>query len=153
MFGSFFVEGSIGRINQEVIHVDDKPSFSNHVMKGVVHEPLEGCGGVGESEEHDSGFEQPLMSDEGCFPLVFIFDSYIIVSPADIKLGKDFGILWVVNEIRDQGKGVGVTDGMFVDVAVVLTGTKSSILLFDEEEGRCLWGVRWTDFSRGEVFT
>ena len=57
MFGSFFVEGSIGRINQEVIHVDDKPSFSNHVMKGVVHEPLEGCGGVGESEEHDSGFE------------------------------------------------------------------------------------------------
>ena len=86
------MEGGVKRINQEVIHVDDKPPFSNHVTERVVHESLEGCGGVGESEEHDSGFKQPFMGDKGCFPLMSIFDSYIIVSPADVKFSEDFGI-------------------------------------------------------------
>ena len=35
---------------------------------------------------------------------------------------------------------------------LILTGTKSSILLFDEEEGGCLQRLRWADFSRMEVF-
>ena len=30
-------------------------------------------------------------------------------------------------------------DGMLIDIAVVLARAESSILLFDEEEGRCLW--------------
>ena len=41
----------------EVIHVDDEPSFSDHVVEGVVHESLEDSGRVGESKEHNCGFE------------------------------------------------------------------------------------------------
>ena len=78
------------------------------------------------------------MGDEGCLPLVTIFDSYVVVSPANIELGEDFGISQFIYEIGDEGKGVGVTDGMFVDIAVVLAGAKSSIFLFDEEEWGCL---------------
>ena len=51
------MDGFIGGEYEEIIHVDDKPSFSNHVMKGVIHEALE-CGkGVVETKEHNSGFE------------------------------------------------------------------------------------------------
>ena len=39
------------------MYVDDKPSFSDHIAEGVIHEPLKGGRGVGESEEHDCGFE------------------------------------------------------------------------------------------------
>ena len=35
--------------------------------------------------------------------------------------------------------------GMFVEVPIILTRTKFAILLFDEEEGRCLGRVRRTD--------
>ena len=56
-FGAFFMKDGIGGVDKKVIHVDDEPSFSNHVMEGVVHESLECSRGVGESEEHNCGFE------------------------------------------------------------------------------------------------
>ena len=89
----FLVEGGVGGVNKEVVHVDDEPSFSNHVAEQVIHEVLEGGGRVGESKEHDSGFEQPLMGDEGCLPLMAIFDSYIVVSPMNVEFDEDFSIL------------------------------------------------------------
>ena len=51
------MEGSIGRVDKEVIHVDDEPSFSDHITERVVHKSLEGSGRVGEPEKHDCGFE------------------------------------------------------------------------------------------------
>ena len=79
------------------------------------------------------------MGNEGCFPLVAILDSHVVVSPMNVEFGEDFGISQFVDEIRDEGKGVGVTDGMFVDISVVLARAKSSVLLFNEGEGGCLW--------------
>ena len=113
---------------------------------------LEGGGGVGESKEHHGRFKEPLMGDEGSFSLVSVFDSYIVISPPDIKFGEDFSVSQFIYEVGDERKGVGVADGMFVDVAVILAGAKSSILLFDEEERRGLGGVGWAYLSRGEVF-
>ena len=92
MLGAFLMEGSVGGVDEEIIHIDDEPSFGNHVAEGVVHESLKGSGGVGESEEHYCGFEKPLMGDEGGFPLVTVFDPYIVVSPPDVELGKDLGV-------------------------------------------------------------
>ena len=53
--------------------------------------------------------------------------------------------------MRDEGKGVGVTDGMFIDVLVVLARAESSVLLFDEEERGCLWRVGGANLSRSEI--
>ena len=68
-----------------------------------------------------------------------ILDSYIVVSPAYIKLGEDLSILQLVHEVGDEGKGVGIADGVFIDIAIVLTRAKSTVFLFDEEEGGSLW--------------
>ena len=86
------MESGVGGVDKEIIHIDDEPSFGNHVTERVVHEPLEGGGGVGKPKEHDSGFEESFMGDEGRFPLVAIFDSYIVVSPSNVELSEDFGI-------------------------------------------------------------
>ena len=144
---AFFVEDGVGGVDEKVIHVDNEPSFGNHIAEGVVHEMLEGGGGVGEAEEHYGGFEEPLVGDEGGFPLVSVLDSHIVVSPPDIEFGEDLGVSQFVYEVGDERKGIGVSDGVFVDVAVVLARAKSSVLLFDEEEGRCLGRVGWADFS------
>ena len=133
------MEGDVGGVDEEVIHIDDEPSFGDHVVEGIVHESLEGGRGVGKAEEHHGGFEESFMSDEGRFPLVTILDSYIVVSPPNVKLGEHFGVLQLVHEVRDEGKGVGVANGVFIDIAVVLAGAKSTILLFDEKEGGGLW--------------
>ena len=62
MFGMYFIEGGVQGVNEKVVHVNDEPSFSDHIAEGVIHEPLEGSRGegsrgVGESKEHDSGFK------------------------------------------------------------------------------------------------
>ena len=63
-----------------------------------------------------------------------IFDSDIIVSPSDVKLGEDFRPLEFINKVRNEGERVCITDGMFIDVAIVLTGSEAAIFLFDKEE-------------------
>ena len=54
---------------------------------------LEGGGGVGKPKEHHGRFEKSFMGDEGCFPLVTVFDSYVVIPPPYVELGEDLGIL------------------------------------------------------------
>jgi hypothetical protein len=121
--------------DKEVVHVDDEPSFSDHITEEIVHEVLEGCRGVGKSEEHYHGFKEALVGDQGGFPLVSVFDSDIVVSPMNIELGEHLGILEFVDEVRDEGKRVGIMNRVFIDVSVVLAGLESSILLFTKKKG------------------
>ena len=91
-FRAFFMEGSVGGIDEEVIHVDNEPSFGDHIAEGVIHESLEGCGGIGESEEHHRGFEKSFVSDEGRLPLVAILDSHVVVPPVDVEFSENLSI-------------------------------------------------------------
>ena len=43
--------------DEEIIHVNDEPSFSDHVLEGVIYEMLKCDGRVVETEEHDSRFK------------------------------------------------------------------------------------------------
>ena len=135
------VGGRVRGEDEEIIHVDNEPSFGNHIMEEVIHEPLKHGGGVGKSKEHDGGFEESLMGNKGSSPLVSILDADIVVSPSYVELGEDLGVSKFIDEVGDKGKGVGITNGMFIEVAVVLARVESAILLFDEEEGCGLGGV------------
>ena len=126
----------IGGVNEEVIHVNNNPPFCNHIAKRVVHKTLEGGGGISETEEHHCRFKESFVGNEGGFPLMSIFDSDIIVSPSDIKLGEEFRPLEFIDEVRDERERVCITDGMFIDIAIVLTGSEAAIFLFNEEERR-----------------
>ena len=138
--------GFIRGEDEEVIHVDNKPSLSDHISEGVIHESLECSGGVVKTEEHDCGFEEPLVGNESHLPPVSIFNVNIVVSPSNVELGKVLGIFELVNKVGDEGEGVCVTDGMFVQIAVILAGEEFPILFFDKEEGGGLRGVGGTDF-------
>ena len=135
------MEGGVGGVDEEIIHIDNEPSFGDHITEGIVHEALEGSGGVGEAEEHDGGLEESLVSDEGRLPLMAVFNLYVVIPPPYVELGENRGVSQFVHEVRDEGEGVGVTNGVFIDISVVLAGAESSIFLFDEEEGRGLRGV------------
>ena len=49
--------------NEKVIHVNDEPSFSDHVLEGVVHELLECSWGIAKTKEYNSGFKESIVSD------------------------------------------------------------------------------------------
>ena len=89
------------------------------------------------------------MSDEGRLPLVAVLNPNIVVPPTNIEFGKMTSIFQLVHKVRDEGKGVGVTSGMFVEVVVVLARAEFAVLLFDKEEGGHLGGVGGVDLSSG----
>ena len=110
----------VGRDNEEVVHVDDEPSFSDHVSEGVIHELLEHGRGVAKTKEHDGGFKKSFVDDEGHLPLVTILDADVVVSPMDVKFGEVVSIFQLVHKVRDEREGISVTGGMFIEVPVVL---------------------------------
>ena len=91
------------------------------------------------------------MGNEGCLPLVAVLDLHVVVSPANIKLGENFGISQLIHKVGDEGERVGVMNGVFIDIMVVLAGAESSILFFDEKERGGLGRVGRTNFSRCEI--
>ena len=64
--------GRVWRVDEEVIHVDDEPSFCNHITKGIIHKVLEGGRGISETEEHDGWLEESFVGDESGFLLVSV---------------------------------------------------------------------------------
>ena len=114
MFGAFTMVFFIGREDKEVIHVNGKPFFSDHVMERVIHEVLEGSGRVGKTKEHDGGFKEAFVGSKGSFLLMTIFDADIVVPPADVKLGEEFSVFELVNEVGDEREGIGVPDDVSV---------------------------------------
>jgi hypothetical protein len=86
---SFLVLSLPGRVDEQVVHINDEPPFSDKVAEEVVHECLEHGGGVAEAEEHDGGLEETKGSDECCLPVVLRSDQYIIISPAHVHLSEN----------------------------------------------------------------
>ena len=60
---------------------------------------MESGGGIGHAKEHDSGFVESSVGNEGGFPLVSFLDSDVVIPQVYIKLGEDLGIFEFVNEI------------------------------------------------------
>ena len=73
-------------VDGHVVHINCEPSFRHFRCENGIHHGLKGRRGVGESEEHYSGFEQSLVGNERCLPLIPILDSDIIVAPPYVEL-------------------------------------------------------------------
>ena len=122
--GALMMEGDIiFGVDSHVIHVDFKPLLRKHICKDVVHEGLKGGGSITESKEHDSGFKESHGGDESGLSLIFLSDANVVISPMNVEFGEQGGFFHVVDEFGDQGERIGISDGMEVQVAVVLAGT------------------------------
>src|SRR5712672_1256737 len=103
-------------------------------LEDGVHHHLKGGRGVGQPKKHDRWFEQPFVSNEGCFPLVSFSDANVVISPSYVELGKQGSCAGLVYELGNQWERVRVSDGPLVQASVVLDGSEFPIFLLDEEE-------------------
>ena len=118
----------------------------------MIHECLKCGGSIAETEEHDGGFKESHGSNESGFPLILLPNANVVISPTNVKLGEQGGLLYVIDEFWDEGEWIGIPDSVGIQVAVILTWVKGSILLWYEEEGRCLGRFRGYDPSCLKVF-
>ena len=118
----------------------------------MVHERLESRWSIAESKEHDGRFKESKRSDKCSFSLVFFANANIIKSPPDIEFGENCGVLHIVNQFRDKRQGVGIADGMGVQVSIVLARTERTIFLCYKEKGGSLRGFGRYNSSSLKVF-
>ena len=135
------MDAGVRRIDKKVTHVNNEPSFCNHITKGVIHELLKGGRGIGKTKENYSWFKECFMGNESSLPFMPVFDTDVVISPTDIKLGENLCSLEFINEIGNEWKEVCVANSVFVDIVIVLTRAETTILLFNKEEGGCLWEI------------
>ena len=122
--GALMMEGDvIFGVDSHVIHVDFKPLLRKHICEDVVHEGLKGGGSITESKEHDSGFKESHGGDESGLPLIFLSDANVVISPTNVEFGEQGGFFHVIDEFGNQGERVGISDGVGVQVVVILAGT------------------------------
>ena len=68
----------------------------------MIHEGLKSAGRIAESKEHDGWFEKSKRGDECSFPLIFLPNMDVVVTPANVEFSEVGGILHVVNKFRDK---------------------------------------------------
>ena len=96
---------------------------------------------IAKTKEHYSQFKESFIGDESSLPLMSVFDMDIVIPPSDVKFGENLCSLEFINKIRDEWERVCIVNHVFIDIAIVLTRADTTILLFNEEEGGCLWGI------------
>ena len=104
----------------QIVHINLEPSFSDHVVKDMIHERLKGWRGITEAKEHDGRFEETKRGDERCLPLVFLPNANVVITPSNIKLSEQSRVLHVVDQLRDEGERIPVANGVGVEISIVL---------------------------------
>ena len=117
----------------------------------MVHEHLKRRWRIALAEEHHCRFVEPIRSSESGLPLVGLLNPNIVVSLSDIEFRKVSRMFERVDEVRNTRKGIGVLDGMRIDVTVILARVERSILLWHKEKGGRLRGLRREDLSFFEI--
>jgi len=82
-----FVQEWFG-VDSSIVHVDGKVSCFDIFVKHHIDHGLEGCWGVGQTEEHYLGLEESLGCEECCLPFVLFLDADVVVSPLYIEFCK-----------------------------------------------------------------
>ena len=100
----FFVTGE----HNNVVHIYVCYSFQDEFSEHFVHHGLEDCRAVAQPKEHDQRLKEPMAGPEGCLPLIACLHAYVVVSLLDIDLAEDFLSSRSVNQLGQQGQGIGV---------------------------------------------
>src|SRR5258708_20437874 len=136
------------REEEDVIQVDGDYTIRDQILEYLVHHGLESGWTVGETKEHDQGFEQSSVCAECGLPLIAFLHADIVVSPPDIQFGEVTRTPESVNEVGDERKRICIFYRLCVQCPVVLDQSETPVLLFNEEYRSCHWRLGGTNPAR-----
>src|ERR1700723_4279621 len=122
--------------NEYVVDVNEYDAVIDEISENSIHHFLKCRGRIAETKEHNRGFKQSARANEGCFPLIPLFNPDVIVTPTDVEFCIPVGALQAIDKGTSQGKWVTMFDGDFVKSAIILNWSKLVILFIDKKERR-----------------
>ena len=132
----------VGGGSQVVVQVHKDTGL---VSKGVVHQPLEGLGGVLEAKRHVEVLEQAEGGDDGCLRDSGSGDWHLVVALDQVQLAEDLASGQAAVEVLHVGQGIPVRGSDVVESAVVAAGSPAAILFRYHVQWRRPGAVRPSD--------
>jgi hypothetical protein len=81
----------------------------------MIHEALEGGGGITQAKGHDQKIIVALISSKGSLWNVFLFHTYLVVARMKIKFSKELGATQFIQEVINDRNGKFVFNGNFFE--------------------------------------
>ena len=106
------------------------------MAEDMVHEALEGGGGVTQAKGHDQKLIVALMSEKGCLGNDGLFHTYMVIAQVKINCNKELGATQFVEEVINDRNGKFVFNGQFVEGTKVRTHSPKTFFLQDHEYRR-----------------
>jgi hypothetical protein len=95
----------------------------------MIHEALEGGGGITQAKGHDQKLIVALMSSKGSLGNVFLFHMYLVVARMKIQFSEELGATQFIQEVINDRNGEFVFDGKFVEGTKVRTHSPRTFFL------------------------
>ncbi|KAG5335312.1 hypothetical protein C0989_001470 [Termitomyces sp. Mn162] len=121
------------QVDQDVVQVHSNENVV-HVMEDVIHEVLEGGGGVSHSKGHHKVLKEAIAGAKGGLPFMFQSDPDVVVAGAEVYLYVYLGTAETVNKISNQGEGILVFFSDFVESPIIHAESEQSILLLGKQD-------------------
>jgi hypothetical protein len=80
-------------------------------MEDIIHEALEGGGGVTQAKGHDQKLIVALMSSKGHLGDIFLFHTYLVIAQAKIKFSKELGSTQFIQKVINDRNGKFIFNG------------------------------------------
>lgn len=104
------------------------------VPQDVIHQGLEDCVGVIETEGDDKVFKVVEGSVESSLPITILLDPDQMIGISEVQFGKNSGHLEGLQGRSDKGQRLFVSNGDVIEATIINTGVKGLILLGEKEE-------------------
>jgi hypothetical protein len=102
----------------------------------MIHEALEGGGGITQAKGNDQKLIVALMSAKGCLGNACLFHTYLVIAQAKIKFSKELGATQFIKEVINDRNGKFVFNGQFVEGTEVRTHSPRTLFLQDHDYRR-----------------
>ena len=118
----------------------------------MIHEALEGGGGITQAKEHDQKLIVALMSSKGNLRNVFLFYIDLVVARMKIKFSKELGATQFIQEVINDRNGKFIFNGEFVEGGKVRTHAPRTLFLQDHDHRRRVGARTMADNACVEKF-
>jgi hypothetical protein len=102
----------------------------------MIHEALEGGGGITQDKGHDQKLIVALMSSKGSLGDICLFHTYLVVARTKIQFSEELGATQFIQEVINDRNGEFVYDGKFVEGMEVRTHSPRNFFLRDHDHRR-----------------
>jgi hypothetical protein len=110
----------VSGVDEQVVQVDNQKHIM-HIFEYVVHERLEGRGGVGETKGHHIILKAAKPTSEGGFPLIALTYAHQVVSVRKVEARVNAGFGNSIDEVRDEWEQVSILFSNVIQPAVIDT--------------------------------